>query len=35
MADGIVTNTIMAAPDTLLGVVQIRYIFYKLAENTN
>ena len=31
MADGIVTNTIMAAP----GVVQIRYIFYKLAEKTN
>ena len=35
MADGIVTNTVMAAPDTLLGVVKIRYIFYKLAKNTN
>ena len=31
MADGIVTNTIMAATDTLLGVVKIGYIFYKLA----
>ena len=29
MADGIVANTIMGAPDTLLGVVQIIYIFYK------
>ena len=35
MADGIVTNTIMAAPDTLLGVVKIWFIIYKLAENTN
>ena len=35
MADGIVTNTTMAAPDTILGVVKIGYIFYKLAKNTN
>ena len=35
MADGIVTNTIMAAPDTLLGVVKIGFIIYKLAKNTN
>ena len=35
MADDIVTNTIMAAPDILLGVVKIGYIFYKLAKNTN
>ena len=39
MADGIVTNTIMAALDTLLGVVKIvvkiGYFFYKLAKNTN
>ena len=36
MADGIVTNTIMAAPDTLLdSVVKIGFIIYKLAKNTN
>ena len=35
MADGIVTNTIMAAPYTLLGVVKIGFIIYKLAKNTN
>ena len=35
MADGIVTNTNMAAPDTILDVVKIGYIFYKLAKNTN
>ena len=38
MTDGIVTNTIMprlAVPDTLPGVVRIRYIFYKLAKNAN
>ena len=35
MADGIVTNTIMAAPDTLLGVIKIGFIIYKLAKNTN
>ena len=34
MADGIVTNTIMAAPDTLLGVVKIEFIIHKLAKNT-
>ena len=34
-ADGIVTNTIIAAPDTLLGVVKIGFIIYKLAKNTN
>ena len=34
MADGIVTNTIMAAPDTLLGVVKIKFIIYKLAKKT-
>ena len=28
-------NTIMAAPDTLLCVDKIEYIFYKLAKNTN
>ena len=26
VADGIVTNTNMAAPDTLLGVYKIKYI---------
>ena len=35
MADGIATNTIMAAPDTLLSVVKIGFIIYKLAKNTN
>ena len=35
MADDIVTNTIMAAPDTLLGVAKIGFIIYKLAKNTN
>ena len=35
MSDGIVTKTIMAAPDPLLGVVKIRFIIYKLAKNTN
>ena len=35
MADGIVPNTIMAAPDTLLDVVKIEFIIYKLAKNTN
>ena len=29
------TNTIMAALDTLLGVVKIGFIIYKLAKNTN
>ena len=32
MADGIVTNTITAAPDTLLGVVKIGFIIYKLPK---
>ena len=35
MADGIVTNTIMAALYTLLGVVTIGFIIYKLVKNTN
>ena len=35
MANIIVTNTIMAAPDTLLGVVKIWFIIYKLANNAN
>ena len=35
MADDIVTNTIMAAPDTRLGVVKIGFIIYKLAEHTS
>ena len=35
MADGIMTDTIMAALDTLQGVVKIRFIIYKLAKNTN
>ena len=35
MADGIVTNTIKAAPDKLLRVVKIGFIIYKLAKNTN
>ena len=35
MADGILRNTVMAAPDTLLGVVEIGFIIYKLAKNKN
>ena len=35
MADGIVTDAITAAPDTLLGVVKIGFVIYKLAKNTN
>ena len=35
MADGIATNTIMAAPDTLPGAVKIGFIIYNLAKNTN
>ena len=35
MADGIVTNTIMAAPDTLRCVVETGFIIYKLAKNTD
>ena len=35
MADGIVTDAIMAARYTLLGAVKIGFIIYKLAKNTN
>ena len=35
MADGIVTNTIMAAPDTFPGVVKIEFIILKLAKTTD
>ena len=35
IADGIVTDTILATPDTLLWVVKIGFIIYKLAKNTN
>ena len=35
MADDIVTNTIMAAPDTRLCVVKIGFNIYKLAKNTS
>ena len=35
MADDILINTLMAAPDTYLGVVKIRFIIYILAKHQN
>ena len=35
MVDGIVINTLMAAPDIFLGVVKIGFIIHTLAKNTN